>query len=47
MSVVIALIGIINTLSLSILERRRELGLLRVVGMTDSGSSGWSGWSRC
>jgi putative ABC transport system permease protein len=35
MSVVIALIGIINTLSLSILERRRELGLLRVIGMTD------------
>ena len=35
MSVVIALIGIINTLSLSIIERRRELGLLRVVGMTD------------
>jgi putative ABC transport system permease protein len=35
MSVVIALIGIINTLSLSILERRRELGLLRIVGMTD------------
>jgi len=36
MSVVIALIGIVNTMSLSILERRRELGLLRVVGMTDS-----------
>jgi putative ABC transport system permease protein len=35
MSVVVALIGIVNTLSLSILERRRELGLLRVVGMTD------------
>ena len=35
MSVIIALIGIVNTLSLSILERRRELGLLRVVGMTD------------
>ena len=35
MSVVIALIGIINTLSLAIIERRRELGLLRVVGMTD------------
>ncbi|KHL19556.1 putative ABC transport system permease protein [Mumia flava] len=35
MSVVIALIGIINTMSLSILERRRELGLLRIVGMTD------------
>ncbi|MDA0179747.1 FtsX-like permease family protein [Solirubrobacter phytolaccae] len=35
MSVIVALIGIINTLSLSILERRRELGLLRVVGMLD------------
>jgi putative ABC transport system permease protein len=35
MSVVVALIGIVNTLSLSILERRRELGLLRIVGMTD------------
>ena len=35
MSVLIALIGIVNTLSLSILERRRELGLLRVIGMTD------------
>ena len=30
-----ALIGIVNTMSLSILERRRELGLLRVVGMLD------------
>ena len=35
MSVLIALIGIINTLSLAIIERRRELGLLRVIGMTD------------
>jgi putative ABC transport system permease protein len=35
MSVVVALIGIVNTMSLSILERRRELGLLRVVGMVD------------
>lgn len=35
MSVVIALIGIVNTMSLSILERRRELGLLRIIGMTD------------
>ena len=35
MSVVIALIGIVNTLSLSILERRRELGLLRIIGMVD------------
>lgn len=35
MSVVIALIGIVNTMSLSILERRRELGLLRIIGMVD------------
>lgn len=35
MSVVIALIGIVNTLSLSIIERRRELGLLRIIGMVD------------
>jgi putative ABC transport system permease protein len=35
MSVIVALIGIVNTLSLSILERRRELGLLRIMGMTD------------
>jgi putative ABC transport system permease protein len=34
LSVVIALFGIANTLSMSILERRRELGLLRAVGMT-------------
>jgi putative ABC transport system permease protein len=32
-AVVIALFGIINTLSLSIYERTRELGLLRAVGM--------------
>ena len=33
MAVVIALFGIVNTLSLSIYERTRELGLLRAVGM--------------
>jgi putative ABC transport system permease protein len=36
MSVLVALIGIVNTMSLSIIERRRELGLLRVIGMLDS-----------
>jgi putative ABC transport system permease protein len=36
LSIVIALIGIANTLSLSINERTRELGLLRAVGMDRS-----------
>jgi len=34
MAIVIALFGIVNTLSLSIHERTRELGLLRAVGMS-------------
>jgi putative ABC transport system permease protein len=34
MAVIIAVFGIVNTLSLSIHERTRELGLLRAVGMT-------------
>jgi putative ABC transport system permease protein len=34
LAVVIALIGIANTLALSIHERTRELGLLRAVGVT-------------
>lgn len=33
LSVIIAALGIVNTLGLSIVERRRELGLLRAVGM--------------
>lgn len=34
LAVVIALVGIVNTLALSVVERRRELGLLRAVGMS-------------
>lgn len=34
LAVVIAILGIVNTLALSILERTRELGLLRAVGLT-------------
>ena len=34
LSVVIAILGVINTLSLSVIERTREVGLLRAVGVS-------------
>ncbi|MFH5212237.1 ABC transporter permease [Antrihabitans spumae] len=36
LAIVIAILGIINTLALSVVERRREIGMLRAVGMARS-----------
>jgi putative ABC transport system permease protein len=33
MAIIIAVLGIVNTLALSVIERTRELGLLRAIGL--------------
>ncbi len=40
LAIIIAVLGITNTLALSIIERTREIGLLRAVGMTQA-QTGW------
>lgn len=44
LAVVIALFGIANTLALSVVERRREIGLLRAVGMQRTQLRGTIRW---
>jgi putative ABC transport system permease protein len=44
LAIVIALMGVVNTLSLSIHERTRELGLLRALGQTRAQVRGMIRW---
>ena len=44
LAIVIALMGVANTLSLSIHERTRELGLLRALGQTRAQTRGMIRW---
>ncbi|MFD7914891.1 ABC transporter permease [Streptomyces sp. NPDC059752] len=37
MAVIIAVLGVVNTLALSVTERRREIGMLRAIGVSRSG----------
>ncbi|MFC8449618.1 ABC transporter permease [Kitasatospora sp. NPDC057223] len=37
MSVIVAVLGVINTLAMSVFERKREIGMLRAIGLDRSG----------
>ncbi|MET8704452.1 FtsX-like permease family protein [Kitasatospora sp. NPDC004723] len=37
MSVIVAILGVINTLAMSVFERKREIGMLRAIGLDRSG----------
>ncbi len=47
LAVVIAILGIVNTLALSVVERRREIGMLRAVGMQRAQCAARSTSNRC
>jgi ABC-type antimicrobial peptide transport system permease subunit len=43
LSIIIAALGIVNTLALSVIERTREIGVLRAVGMSRRSCAAWCG----
>jgi putative ABC transport system permease protein len=44
LAIIIAVVGVINTLALSVMERTREIGLLRALGMTRNQTQEMIAW---